>query len=45
MRLQIFDILDEMEMVGEIRIDESQGYPEVIFSQMIGQEALDRSNT
>ena len=34
MRLKIFDIMEEHGWVGDILIDESQGFPDVIISSM-----------
>ncbi|MFA5407797.1 MAG: hypothetical protein WC343_03395 [Bacilli bacterium] len=45
MRLKIFDLMDEQGWVGEIRIDESQGYPDVIVSFMDEREKNDWGNT
>jgi len=45
MRLKIFDLMDEHGWVGEIWIDESQGYPDVIVSFMDEREKNDWGNT
>ncbi len=45
MRLQIFNLMDEMGWVGYIAIDESQGFPGVIVSYMDDREAADWVNT
>lgn len=45
MRLKIFDLMDEQGWVGEIRIDESQGFPDVIVSFMDEREKNDWDNT
>ena len=45
MRLQIFDVMDENVRAGDIVIDESQGWPDVIISSLMGQELLDWENT
>ena len=41
MRLKILDLMDEMGWVGTIRIDESQGFPDVIIMEFKGQETRD----
>ena len=33
MRLQIFDPMDEMGWFGDIKIDESNGFPDVIITE------------
>ena len=45
MRLKIFDLMDENGWVGDISIDESQGFPDVIISSMDEREATDWRNT
>ena len=45
MRLKIFDIMEEHGWVGDILIDESQGFPDVIISSMDEREATDWRNT
>jgi len=45
MRLKIFDLMDENGWVGDISIDESQGFPDVVISSMDEREANDWRNT
>lgn len=45
MRLKIFDLMDDKDYIGNIRIDESQGFPDVIIEESTGQDKKDWNNT
>jgi len=45
MRLNLFDFLDATGWIGDIKIDKSQGFPDVIFVEFTGQDQKDWRNT